>query len=71
MIKGDSKEYELIEKAIHHYSPDSNYILSLEIGDREGLSSKIIMDTFNNLHPNNLISYGIDPYGNFKYITLR
>ena len=62
MIRGDSKEYELIEKAIRHYSPDSNYILSLEIGVREGLSSKIIMDTFNNLHPNKPYYHiGIDP----------
>ena len=68
MIRGDSKEYELIEKAIRHYSPDSNYILSLEIGVREGLSSKIIMDTFNNLNPNKQYYHiGIDPYGNLKY----
>ena len=68
MIRGDSKEYDLIEKAIQHYSPSSDYILSLEIGVREGLSSKIIMDTFNKIHPNKQYYHiGIDPYGNLKY----
>ena len=40
----------------------NNYKLSCEIGVREGLGSKIILDS---LQPHE--HYGIDPYGNLKY----
>jgi len=69
-IQGDSIEYELIEQAIKRYSPDLNtdYFLTLEIGVREGLSSKIIMDNFSKYHFNRPYYHiGIDPYGNLKY----
>ena len=62
MIKGDSSEYELLEKWAKGLSNLNNYKLSCEIGVREGLGSKIILDS---LQPHE--HYGIDPYGNLKY----
>ena len=61
MIKGDSKEYELLEKWAANFDCDGHY--SCEIGVREGLGSKIIMDNV----INNYIHVGIDPYANLKY----
>ena len=64
MIRGDSSEYDLIAKWAKEFVRlnQDKYILSCEIGVREGLGSKIIMD---NLNPDRHI--GIDPYGNLKY----
>jgi len=59
MIQGDSVEYELLAKWA---AGCKNRNLSCEIGVREGLGSKIILD---NLKPNKHI--GIDPYGNINY----
>jgi len=59
MIQGDSTEYELLAKWA---SECKNNNLSCEIGVREGLGSKIILD---NLKPNKHL--GIDPYGNLNY----
>ena len=59
MIRGDSTDYELLVKWA---SECTNRNLSCEIGVREGLGSKIILD---NLKPNKHI--GIDPYGNLNY----
>ena len=59
MIQGDSTEYDLLAKWAKECK---NNHLSCEIGVREGMGSKIILD---NLKPNQHI--GIDPYGNLKY----
>jgi len=59
MIQGDSVEYDMLA----HWARECKHNnLSCEIGVREGLGSKIILD---NLKPNKHI--GIDPYGNLNY----
>jgi len=70
MIRGDSSEYELLQKWIKDYKFNLNqeYILTCEIGVREGLGSKIIMDeviTHRTGKP--YYHIGIDPYGNLNY----
>jgi hypothetical protein len=60
MIKGDSEEYELLEKWAK-FDCEGHY--SCEIGVRQGLGSKIIMDNVQN----NYMHVGIDPYGDIKY----
>ena len=52
MIKGDSSEYELLKNLCDTaplYAPKQRFF-SCEIGVREGLGSKIIMDSFNKKH---------------------
>ena len=91
MIRGDSTEYNLLEKwiskmatpaemwdnqegATGEIAPDWKPI-SVEIGVREGLGSKTIMDSFRKLfhgkHKDKITKQykhiGIDPYGNLKY----
>ncbi len=61
MIKGDSTEYLLLEQWTKNFDCDG--YASVEIGVREGLGSKIIMDNV----INNYIHIGIDPYGNLEY----
>ena len=61
MIRGDSKDYELLEKWTKGF--DCNGYKTCEIGVREGLGSKIIMDNV----VNNYIHVGVDPYGNLEY----
>jgi len=61
MIKGDSKDYDLLEKWTKGF--DCQGYKSCEIGVRAGLGSKIIMDNV----VNNYIHVGVDPYGNLKY----
>lgn len=61
MIRGDSKDYELLEKWTKGF--DCQGYKTCEIGVREGLGSKIIMDNV----VNNYIHVGVDPYGNLKY----
>ena len=61
MIRGDSKDYELLEKWTKDF--DCQGYKTCEIGVREGLGSKIIMDNV----INNYIHVGVDPYGNLKY----
>ena len=59
MIQGDSVEYDMLA----HWAKECKHNdLSCEIGVREGLGSKVILD---NLKPNKHI--GIDPYGNLNY----
>ena len=53
---------QLLEKWAKGLSNLNNYKLSCEIGVREGLGSRIILDS---LQPHE--HYGIDPYGNLKY----
>ena len=60
MIRGDSGEYDLLTKWAN-FDCEGNY--SCEIGVREGLGSKIIMDNIKN----NFIHIGVDPYGNLNY----
>ena len=61
MIRGDSKDYELLEKWTKDL--DCQGHKTCEIGVREGLGSKIIMDNV----INNYIHVGVDPYGNLEY----
>ena len=61
MIRGDSKDYELLDKYTKDF--DCQGYKTCEIGVREGLGSKIIMDNV----VNNYIHVGVDPYGNLKY----
>jgi len=63
MIRGDSTEYELLIK----WCQESPYAgkeesISCEIGVREGMGTKIILDHFK---PQ--VHVGIDPYANLKY----
>jgi hypothetical protein len=64
MIRGDSTDYELLEKWSKGF--DCQGFKSCEIGVREGLGSKIIMDNV----VNNYIHVGVDPYGRFSLPTL-
>ena len=61
MIRGDSAEYELLEKWSKNF--DCQGYKTCEIGVREGLGSKIIMDNV----VNNYIHVGVDPYGDLVY----
>jgi hypothetical protein len=61
MIRGDSKDYDLLEKWSKNF--DCQGYKTCEIGVREGLGSKIIMDGV----LNNYIHVGVDPYANLKY----
>jgi len=61
MIRGDSTEYELLEKWSKDF--DCQGYKTCEVGVREGLGSKIIMDNVKN----NYIHVGVDPYGDLVY----
>ena len=61
MIRGDSTDYELLDKWTKNF--DCQGYKTCEIGVREGLGSKIIMDNV----VNNYIHVGVDPYGNLEY----
>lgn len=61
MIQGDGKDYDLLKKWAKGF--DCQNHLSCEIGVREGLGSKIIMDNV----CNNYIHVGVDPYANLSY----
>ena len=61
MIKGDSTDYQLLESWTKDF--DCQGYKTCEIGVREGLGSKIIMDNVKN----NFIHVGVDPYGNLNY----
>ena len=66
-IKGDSSEYDLLQKWCEETTL-TDLVMTCEIGVREGLGSKIIMDTFIDRVPvGNYKHIGIDPYGNLKY----
>ena len=71
MIQGDSTEYEKLAewvKTLPIYSDSPTEILTCEIGVREGLGSKIIMDGIKKKLPEALYKHiAIDPYGNLKY----
>ena len=61
MIRGDSTDYDLLEKWTKGF--DCQGYKTCEIGVREGLGSKIIMDNVRN----NYIHVGVDPYGDLVY----
>jgi hypothetical protein len=61
MIRGDSADYDLLEKWSKDF--DCQGYKTCEIGVREGLGSKIIMDGVRN----NYIHVGVDPYGDLVY----
>ena len=61
MIRGDSTDYDLLEKWSKNF--DCQGYKTCEIGVREGLGSKIIMDNV----LNNYIHVGVDPYGDLVY----
>ena len=61
MIKGDSTDYNLLEKWTKDFDCDG--FASVEIGVREGMGSKIMMDNLKNFY----LHIGIDPYGNLEY----
>ena len=61
MIRGDSTDYNLLEKWAKDF--DCNGYKTCEIGVREGLGSKIIMDNVKNAY----LHVGVDPYNNLKY----
>ena len=61
MIRGDSTDYNLLDKWTKGF--DCQGYKTCEIGVREGLGSKIIMDNV----VNSYIHVGVDPYGNLKY----
>jgi len=70
MIRGDSKEYDLLKEWCETtpLSTNQKQFLTCEIGVREGLGSKIIMDEFiDRLQDKNYKHIGIDPYGNLEY----
>jgi hypothetical protein len=66
VIKGDSSEYHLITKHIGKLNID-RATLTCEIGLREGLGSKIIMDAVREHKPNLYKHVAIDPYNNLSY----
>ena len=61
MIRGDSTDYDLLDKWSKGF--DCQGYKTCEIGVREGLGSKIIMDNVRN----NYIHVGVDPYGDLVY----
>ena len=62
MIAGDSREYEILVEACE--SLTSNNLLTAEIGVRQGLGSKLILENLKNKKHWHI---GIDPYGNLSY----
>ena len=63
MIKGDSTEYALLEKWTKDF--DCQGFMTAEIGVREGLGSKIMMDNLKNVY----LHVGIDPVS-YTHLTL-
>tara|TARA_X000001388_G_scaffold66513_1_gene53340 strand:- start:599 stop:1249 length:651 start_codon:yes stop_codon:yes gene_type:complete len=64
MISGDSTEYSLLAKwtdQLNVVTPD--FILTAEIGVREGYSSHVICENIKSPH----VHIGIDPYGDIDY----
>jgi|TARA_E500000305_G_C3943874_1_gene198840 hypothetical protein len=66
VIKGDSSEYHLITKHIGKLNID-RATLTCEIGLREGLGSKLIMDAVRDHKPSLYKHVAVDPYNNLKY----
>jgi hypothetical protein len=66
VIKGDSTEYHLITEQIGKLKLDQ-VTLTCEIGLREGLGSKIIMDAILDSKPKLYKHVAVDPYNNLSY----
>lgn len=66
IIKGDSSEYHLLTKHIGKLKIDKA-TLTCEIGLREGLGSKIIMDSIRDQNPPFYKHVAVDPYNNLYY----
>ncbi len=66
MIKGDSTEYHLITEQIGKLKL-GQVTLTCEIGLREGLGSKIIMDAILDSKPKLYKHVAVDPYNNLSY----
>jgi hypothetical protein len=66
VIKGDSTEYHLITEQIGKLKLDQ-VTLTCEIGLREGLGSKIIMDAILDSKPKLYKHIAVDPYNNLSY----
>tara|TARA_R100001015_G_C4633946_1_gene199606 strand:+ start:2816 stop:3415 length:600 start_codon:yes stop_codon:yes gene_type:complete len=66
VIKGDSSEYHLITKHIGSLNIEQ-VTLTCEIGLREGLGSKLIMDAVRDHKPQLYKHIAIDPYNNLNY----
>jgi hypothetical protein len=65
-ISGDSHEYNFLEEAVQLLKKPTG--VSVEIGVRLGLGSKLIIDSYRKYHPQvSLTHLGIDPYGNIFY----
>ena len=62
MIGGDSKEYEILIEACESLTSDN--LLTVEIGVRQGLGSKLILEYLKHKKHWHI---GIDPYGNISY----
>ena len=62
MIGGDSKEYEILIEACESLTSDN--LFTVEIGVRQGLGSKLILENLKNKKHWHI---GIDPYGNLSY----
>jgi len=67
MIRGDSKDYNLLDNWVRGLKIETSKVLTCEIGVREGLGSKIIMDGIRGQATGDYMHIGIDPYGNLKY----
>ena len=67
MIKGDSTDYNLLDNWVRTLKIKTDKVLTCEIGVREGLGSKIIMDGIRGQATGSYMHIGIDPYGNLKY----
>lgn len=74
MIRGDSTEYELLKEWCHDTvfldPPHPTRIMTCEIGVREGLGSRIIIEAFRDKVQASGIQFlhiAIDPYDNLKY----
>jgi hypothetical protein len=66
IIKGDSTEYHLITEQIGKLKLEP-VVLTCEIGLREGLGSKIIMDAILDSKPKIYKHIAVDPYNNLSY----
>jgi len=66
VIKGDSSEYDLITKHINSLNIEQ-VTMTCEIGLREGLGSKVIMDAVREHKPKIYKHIAIDPYNNLNY----
>lgn len=69
-MRGDSTEYDLLQKWVSKvdYTLEQPYVLTCEVGVREGYASKIIMDVVKERGLGKPYRHiGIDPYGMLDY----